>query len=128
MTWLKQRFESLSLNTDFTSYNTLDCAVKAVEKCILQMNQRCIFCHKDLQVQFLKLQTCGGDLCDMKLHMSGLLNVFRIVKKDPDTAIFLLETAYMAYSSLKNKSERMSKEACRPFPSYIFDSNNIQDR
>ena len=64
----------------------------------------------------------------MKLHMSGLLNVFRIVKKDPDTAIFLLETAYMAYSSLKNKGVSKSKEACRPFPSYIFDSDNIQDR
>ena len=52
--------------------------------------------------------------------------MFRVIKKDVETAFFLLETAHLAYSSHKNKTEKMSKESCRPFPSYIFDSADIK--
>ena len=69
------------------------------------------------------MHTCGSAECETSLQACGLINVFQEIKKDPDRAHFLLESAYMAYNSGVFKQEKHREpagELVRDFPSYIL--------
>ena len=68
------------------------------------------------------MRTCGGDMCEFQFEESSLGNIFFEIKKDPEIAHFLVETAYMAFVSGR------AVDLTEPFPGFLLYNNEIRDK
>ena len=66
------------------------------------------------------MRTCGESICDFSFRESNLGNIFSEVKREPDIAHFLVETAYLAYISQR------AANLTEPFPSFLLKDREMR--
>ena len=68
------------------------------------------------------MRTCGAEVCEFRFEENSLGNIFNEIKKDPDNAHFLVETAYMAFASGR------AGALTEPFPGFMLKRQEMRDK
>lgn len=75
-----------------------------------------------LKKAYTKMRTCGSDACEFNFEENNLGNIFNEVKADPEIAHFLVETAFMAFSSGR------ATDLTEPFPSFLLKNRELRPK
>ena len=87
---------------------------------LCSLNQICFICLNPLGKAFKKMRTCMAERCEFSFEENNLGNIFNEVKLDPDNAHFLIESAYMAFTS------RNAGSYTEPFPTFLLINQEIR--
>ena len=69
---------------------------------------------RPLGKEFAKVRSCGSQFCEFSFKENNLINIFSEVRRQPEIARFLLETAYLAFVSYR------AADLTEPFPTFLL--------
>ena len=84
------------------------------------LNAQCIICFKPLGKHFKKIRTCESQMCDFQFQSFAFGNLFAEVKRDPEIALFLTNTAYAAFKS------HNAANLTEPFPPFLLKKREVR--
>ena len=99
---------------------TIELLLRKVKESLTKLNQICFICMSPLGKSYAKMRTCGKEMCEFRFEENNLGNIFNEIKNDPDTAHFLVETAYMAFASGR------AGALTEPFPGFLLKAQEIR--
>ena len=123
MVCVKQLFEDPQAYAELRHGESfIELMLRKIKLKLSQLNSICFICLKPLGCSFRKMRTCGGAMCEFQFEESSLGNIFFEIKKDPEIAHFLVETAYMAFVSGR------AADLTEPFPGFLLFNQEFRDK